>query len=103
MIDIAEFLDGDLLMVNFQAPKAANILGIQLGSLEYAPTLGIDLAYFLQNGIRFQNESFQSYIVEVLANNQINVSTLTTVLSTFMADYTLNLSPEEITTGLVAR
>lgn len=77
-LDFISANDGEDLKVSpNQMSKAANILGIQLGSLEYAPLVGIDLAYFLQDDLQFQNASFKSYLVQVLAQNGINVSRVT--------------------------
>ncbi len=59
MTDIVS-IGADIGLYDSQSPRAANILSVQLGALEYAPTLGIDLAYFLQEDFRFQNESFKS-------------------------------------------
>lgn len=102
MKDITEFNGNDLSLFETQVPKAGNILSVQLRSLEYAPTLGIDLKYFLQEGIIFQNESFKSYLVEVLANRGINLSTFESTIENLFANYELNLAPEETSTGLVA-
>lgn len=102
MMDITDVQD-DLVMFDTQTPKAANILSIQLGSLEYALEFGIDLRYFLQNGIKFQNESFKSYLIERLANQGVNVSSLIDTLEPLFAEYNFNLAPEEVSTALVAR
>lgn len=104
MRDIIESPDGeDLRLFDTQTSKAANILGVQLGALEYAPDLGIDLNYFLQEGIAFQNESFKGYIVEVLATNGINVTSLTDILESLYSQYVITLSPPDTSTGLIAR
>lgn len=93
----------DIGLYDTQTSKAGNILSVQLGDLEYAPDLGIDLAYFLSEDYSFQNESFKSYLVEVLANNGINVSSVTETIESLFEQYTFNISPEETSTGLVAR
>ena len=47
MIDIVSSIDGqDIGTFNTQTTRAANILSVQLGTLEYAQDLGIDLKYF---------------------------------------------------------
>lgn len=104
MIDVISWTDGeDLGMGNTQAHRAANILSVQLGALEYAPTLGIDLNYFLTEEIKFQDESFKSYLVQKLAESGINVSNFIELLEDLISDYNINLSPEESSTGFVAR
>lgn len=104
MIDISDDLSAeDLIMVESAAPKAKNILNIQLGSLEYAPKFGVDLDYFLRNPIKFQNESFKAYLIETLANNGINLASLDTVVHSLYSDYIFNLAPEENSTAFIAR
>lgn len=106
MIDIIEVSAGPLGDINLydtQTCRAANILSVQLGDLEYAQAMGIDLRYFLSENVKFQNESFKSYLVEVLANNGINVTSVLETLENLFSQYTINLSPEETTSGMVAR
>lgn len=93
----------DIRVFDTQTSKAGNILSVQLGALEYAPTIGIDLAYFLREDVSFQNESFKSYLVQVLANNGINVSSVLDTVEALYRQYTFNITPEETSTGLVSR
>lgn len=102
MIDIVE-VTTDAVMVDTQTAKATNLMSVQVGSLEYAPTFGIDLKYFLQDGIKFQNDSFQAYLVEALANKGINVASLVTQINALFEEYNFNLAQEETSTSLVAR
>lgn len=102
MIDIAE-VSSDLVMIDTQTNRAANILSVQLGSLEYDKTMGIDLKYFLAEGIKIQNDSFKGYIVEQLANRGINVTEVITTVYALFEQYKINISPEENTTALVVR
>lgn len=104
MIDIVSMEQGkDLGIQNTDAPRAANILSVQLGSLEYAPEMGIDLAYFLSESFQFQNESFLNYLIEVLANNSLNVSSVIELVKTLHTDLIINLAPGNNSTGLLAR
>ena len=103
MMDIIDFTSKGMQTYNTQTHRAANILSVQLGALEYAPTLGIDLKYFLEETTAFQDESFEAYLVQALANKGINVASIETVLKALDADYNINLSPEENSTGLVVR
>lgn len=103
MIDIVGADSGGLEVYDTQVSKAANILSVQLGSLEYAPDLGIDLKYFLSEDLRFQNESFKAYLVERLANRGVNVTSVVETIENLFSEYTFNLSPPETTTGLIAR
>lgn len=103
MMDITGVGGSDLLIQDTQVPRAANILSIQLGSLEYAQDFGIDLKYFLDNPVQFQTESFKNYLVERLANYGINVTEIGDVLEELNRRYTINLAPEESSTGMVAR
>lgn len=103
MMDIVSFGENDIGLYDTQTQKAANILSVQLGALEYAKTLGIDLRYFLAENIKFQNDSFKAYLVQILAGNGINVASLLEVLAPLAVQYNFTLSPEETSTGLVAR
>lgn len=103
MIDIIGVSGTDIDLYDTQTTRAANILGTQLGALEYAQDMGVDLRYFLQDGIKFQNESFRAYCVEILASSGINVSSVDTILETLYAIYNFNLAPEEVSTGMLAR
>lgn len=104
MIDITSANEGvDLGLFDTQTCKAQNILSVQLGSLEYAQDLGIDLKFFLSEDFRFENASFKSYLIETLANRGISVAELIDSVETLFHQYTFNLSPDETSTGLIAR
>lgn len=103
MTDIVSVGASGMEVYNTQTQRAANILQVQLGSLEYAQDLGIDLKYFLTENIKFQDDSFKAYIVQVLASNGINVESLVEVMSSLSTDYNINLSPEETSSGLIVR
>lgn len=83
-LDIIEIPFGrDIGMSRTDAPRAANIVSTQLGSLEYAPNFGSDLEYFLQDSIRFQNESFKAYLIQRLSESQVNVVDFLELIETF--------------------
>lgn len=104
MIDIITVEDGlDLGVYDTQTQKAKNILSTQLRSLEYAKDFGIDLEFFLIETFRFENESFKAYCIQVLANFGINVSTVVETIENLFSEYFFNLTPEETSTGLIAR
>lgn len=104
MIDIISADDGlDIGLYDTQTTRAANILSIQLGSLEYLPDFGIDLKYFLREDFSFQNESFKAYLIEVLANNGINVTSVLDEVMALHSKYTFNLAPIENDSGLISR
>lgn len=104
MIDIVTTETGqDMGVLDTQVPKAQNILSVQLGSLEYAQDFGIDLRYFLSEDFKFQNESFKSYLIQVLSTNGINVAEVTEVFESLFGEYTFKITPPEQSGGLVAR
>lgn len=103
MIDIYSTGSGELQTFDTQTHRAANILNTQLGALEYAQDLGVDLKYFLQPDYKFQDASFQSYLVQVLAASGINVATIMTTVQNLYQDLKINLAPEDQTSGLIAR
>lgn len=102
MTDVVSLGD-DLGMYSTQNYRAKNILSVQLGALEYAQDLGIDMKYFLSEDFKFQNDSFKAYLVEVLANAGINVASVSEEIDNLFVTFGFNLSPEETTSGLVAR
>lgn len=103
MKDIVGADSTGLKIANTQTSRAKNLLSTQLNSLQYAPDFGIDLAYFVNEELKFQDESFKSYLVEMLANAGINVDSVDETVQTFFKRYTFNLSAEETTGGMVAR
>ncbi len=102
MTDIISISD-DLGMYDSQIARAANILSTQVGSLTYSPLLGIDLNYFLSENFRFQNESFKAYLVERLANNSINVSSVIETVEALFSQYTFKILADESGQGLISR
>lgn len=104
MIDIGYVAQGvDLGAYDTQTYKAANILSVQLGALEYAPQLGIDLKYFLSNDFEIQNASFEAYCIRILAENGVSVNGITKAIEALHESMIFNIAPIETTTGLLAR
>jgi hypothetical protein len=103
MIDIISSGADGMETYNTQTERAANILSVQLGALEYEKSIGIDLRYFLADDLRFQNESFKAYIVQVLATKGINVANLIETIEDLASRFTINLTPDETSGGMIAR
>lgn len=104
MIDIVSTIYGqDIGLFNTQTTRAANILSVQLGTLEYAQDLGIDLRYFLSEDFRFQNDSFKAYLVETLASRGINVTQVVEQIDSLFSTLNFNLAPDENNSGFIAR
>lgn len=104
MMDIVGFTEKGMQTYDTQTQRAQNILATQIGDLEYVPeTFGIDLRYFLTENVQFQNENFRGYIVQALASQGINVASIQEILNALDTEYNINLSPQEVSTGLVAR
>lgn len=96
MIDIFRIEDGkDLELQDTIVPKAANVLSVQLGSLEYAPDFGVDIDYFLNNSIEFQNESFMAYLVQRMSENMINVGESIEIVQKFMSQFVFGVDAVE--------
>jgi len=93
----------DLRKIDSDTGKAANVLSVQLGSLNHLPEFGIDLDYFLTEDIEFENESFQAYMIQVLTDNGINVSKSIETVESLYRKYTLSVSSNESNSKLVAR
>lgn len=85
MKDIVQIEDGkDLQVQEWVAGKAANVLRTQLGSLEYALNFGVDLDFFVQSNFRFENQTFQVYLIQRLAEHQIDVVSVIEILEAFL-------------------
>lgn len=96
MIDIIDFQE-DLVVSDSYVPKAANILAVQIGSLEYEPDLGIDLEYFLNDDFEFEDESFKAYLVQRLAAYSIDVTSVTEQVQALYEKYTFAVSGNDNT------
>jgi hypothetical protein len=103
MIDIVSLGATGMGTFDTQTNRAKNILSTQIGALEYQPDLGIDLVYFLSEDFKFQNESFKAYLIQILANYSINVSSVTETIEDLFSQLTFELTPPEINGGLIAR
>ncbi len=96
LLDFSTIVDGnDLTVTPSEAPRAASVMQTQLGSLEYAPTFGVDMAYFLGSELRIQTESYKSYCVQRLLQHQINVVNVLTQLETFFETSTYYIGSSE--------
>lgn len=103
MIDIISADSSGMQVFDTQVYKGKNVLSVQLGSLEYAQLFGIDLRYFLTEGVKFQDASFKAYTIERLATAGINVTELIEVIESLDSIYKYTINPEENSTGMVAR
>jgi hypothetical protein len=100
MKDIIEIKSGeDLKVFDSIVAKAGNVLSVQLGSLEYAPEFGVDFKFFLESEFKFQNESFKAYLVQRLAENQINVSEVIQTVDLLFQKYTYSVGDSSQTNG----
>ena len=104
MIDIVfDETNTNLKVFDTQVYRAANILSVQIDSLEYAKDLGIDLKYFLSPDFNFQNASFQAYLVQVLTAWGVNVTTVIETISQFITQFTFNVTQKKESTSLISR
>lgn len=99
MIDITSVTGGDLTVMTSQAAKAANVLQVQVGDLEYAKTFGIDLEFFLDPEFQFQNESFKAYLIQRLSEHHINVNQVLESLEKFFLKLTFTVGDEQNASG----
>lgn len=95
MIDIINFNadTNDFLAVDTLTEKAKNLFETQIGSLEYLKEFGIDLKFFLDENILFQNDAFKSYLLQRLAENSIDVANTIDISEKFIDKIVFNLSP----------
>jgi hypothetical protein len=100
MKDIIEALDGnDLNVMDQIAAKAGNVLSIQQGALEYAPDFGIDMKFFLDTDLQFQNESFKAYLVQRLTESLVNVAEVMDTVDALSRKYTHFVGDVKDTSG----
>lgn len=99
IVGIGEGPGGDLRLYNAQTSKAANVLSVQLGYLEYAPEFGIDIRFFIQEELQFQKESFKSYLIQRLAEHHVNVNEVIETVQTLYEKLTFVVGDADQTTG----
>ena len=100
MIDMIGFDAGfnDITTENSDIHRAANILKTQLGRLNIYKAVrefGVDLEFFFQDGLLFQNSSFRAYLVQRLAESQVNVSSILSSFEDFKDELLITLSNAE--------
>lgn len=89
----------DIRTFDAQTSKAANVLSVQLGSLEYAQAFGVDLDFFIDEDFQFQNESFKSYLVQRLAESNVNVNQVLDELDGLIKKLTFSVGDADKLTG----
>lgn len=99
MKDITSIAGGDLTIADTQVPKAANVLQVQLGGLEYAKDFGVDLKFFLDPDFQFQNASFKAYLIQRLSEHHINVNQVLEALETFFLKFTFHVGDSQGQSG----
>lgn len=102
MIDIVEVTD-DLGVFDSNVPKAENVLKVQLGTLDYLPNFGIDLAFFLSEDFEFQNEAFRAYLLQRLTESSIDVASVVTTVESLYSQYVFNLSATDTSNNSLMR
>lgn len=100
--DITSFDGSDMGVAQSEAPRAGNILGTQIGSLEYAQDMGIDLAFFLETEFRVQNASFKAYLVQRLLEQRVNVVNVVDVIEAISSTYNFGVGVSSATGELIA-
>ncbi len=103
ILDIVQVTDGkDLGLAQSSLPKAANVLAVQVGELEYAPPFGVDKKYFLTSPFNFQKESYRAHVIQRLAENQVNVVDILELMESLNVRYKYTIATEnEKVRGLI--
>lgn len=97
MLDLINMVNGEDLHIQHNvAMKAGNIIGTQLGSLDFKLDFGSDLKYFLTEDLKFQTESFNSYLVSRLSEYQVQVNEAVSLIDTFSNKFLLSVGETEI-------
>lgn len=101
MLDIVEIPeDGrDLGVADSVVPKAANVIGTQIGDLEYEPTFGVDLRFFLASSFQFQNESFKAYLIDRLTQSEINVTECLEIVGNLSRTFSIGVNDADNNSG----
>lgn len=102
MIDIVA-VSTDLQLYDAQSPKAANVLSVQLGALEYAPDFGIDMEFFLNPAFQYQTESFKSYLIQRLSESLVNVNEVLDVVDRFTETFVFYVGDPDQNNGSLIR
>ncbi len=92
-------ISSDLQVLDAEVAKAANVLQVQIGELEYAPEFGIDLDFFIDEDFQFQNESFKAYLIQRLSESHINVNQVLEAIETFYLQLTFSVGDAESRSG----
>ncbi len=104
MIDIVSTDEGlDMGVFDTDVERAKNILSVQIGALTYLLDFGIDLKFFLSENLIFENESFNSYCVQRLANYGINVTEVIETVTSLSESLIFNIGSNPSNGSLVAR
>lgn len=109
MIDIVsirapnESSEIDIQLYDAQSPKAANVLAVQLGSLEYAKTFGVDMEFFLDPDYKYQTESFKAYLIQRLSESLINVNEVIETVDRFTEQLTFYVGDPDQNNGSLIR
>lgn len=98
-LDIDGLINGDLVVSQTEAPRAGNLLSVQLGSLEFAPDAGVDLNFFLTSDFKIQNESFKAYLVQRLLEQRVNVLNVVEVIETLSTRYQFGVGSTDSSSG----
>jgi len=101
-LDIISTNGRDLGLARSDVARAGNVLSVQIGTLEYAPTFGIDLKYFLESDFSIQTDSFRAYLVQRLMEHQVNIVNVLSVFETLFETMTFFIGEDQNSTGLIA-
>lgn len=99
--DIVSTDGSDLGLAQTDVMRAANILSVQIGELEYADDFGVDLKYFIDSEFKFQNSSFKSYLVQRLLTYQVNVQSVVESVEKLFTTYSFGVSDPVKSTELI--
>lgn len=91
--------NGDLrkdseLLSNTEVYKASNLCRVEIGSKTYCPTWGIALSTFINENFEVQNSSFTSYLTQRMAEVNLNVAKLTSIINHFSLQISVGFSAQ---------
>lgn len=97
MLDLVNLVDGEDLHIQHNvAMKAGNIIGTQIGYLDFKLDFGADLKYFLQEDLKFQTQSFESYLVSRLSEYRVQVNDTVSIVENFSRKFAISVGESEV-------
>ncbi|MDR0676297.1 MAG: hypothetical protein LBF97_04585 [Elusimicrobiota bacterium] len=102
MLDLTGGLkNNDLELKDTNIYRAKNLFDIQQGSLHYFQDWGIDLEYFFSPDLKFQNESFATYLQQKITEWGMIVESVKEILNNFLDNISIKIESNINKTNMI--